>query len=129
MTNTGNNTACLDFVLVEPDPRVSATQGQIRSSPLSLHLRDTQSKQQKHRKTLYGTSLQRSNWERLGCLFTICIQSSFDTVPCLSFSETTKRQSPEIPFLASSATQTHEMVPSYQISLTITDSLGVRAVV
>lgn len=67
--------------------------------------------------------------ERLWCLFTICIQSSFDTVPCSSFSKTTKRHSREIPFLASFATQTHEMVPSYQIVLTITNSLRVRAVV
>lgn len=78
--------------------------------------------------TLHGTS----SWscrERLGCLFIICIQSSFDTVPHSSFSETTKRHSLEIPFLASFATQTHEMVPPYQILLTITDSLRVWAVV
>lgn len=85
----------LHFVLVEPDPRVSAARGQIHSSPLSLHLRDTRSERQRcsTHETLCGTSPRRGNGERLGCLFTICIQSSFDTAPCLSFSETTRRHS------------------------------------
>lgn len=43
--------------------------------------------------------------ERLGCLFTICAQSSLDTVPCSAFSKTTKRHLQEIPFLDSLATQ------------------------
>lgn len=82
-----------DFALVEPDPRVRAARGQIRSSPLSRHLRDTRSKQQKTHAALCGTSPRRGNGDRLGCLFTICSQSCFDAAPCLSFSKTTKRHS------------------------------------
>lgn len=71
----------------------------------------------------------RGNRERLGCLFTIRIQSSFVTVPRSSFSKTTEKTVAVDSISGLFATQTHNMVPSYQILLTITDSLQVKAVV
>lgn len=118
------------FVLVKRNPSVTVISPQKvkpRASPVISSWWYTK-RAVRTDEMLYGIS----SWscrERLGCLFIICIQSSFDTVPHSSFSETTKRHSLEIPFLASFATQTHEMVPPYQILLTITDSLRVWAVV
>ena len=67
--------------------------GSNEEQALSLHLSDARSKQQRADETLSGNVFMerlRSDRERLGCLFTICIQSSFVTVPCASFSETTE---------------------------------------
>lgn len=73
----------------------------------------------------------RGGSERLGCLFTICIQSSFVTVPCSPFfpPKPQRRTLAGDSIFGLFAIQTGNMVPPYQIPLTITDSLRVKAVV
>lgn len=73
---------------------------------------------------LHGTSLWGDNHERLGCLFTICIQSSSDTVPCSSFPKTTKRPLAEIPFLASLSTGAGAILsdPTYNNRFTLSQN-------
>lgn len=71
------------------------------------------------------TERPRRNRESLGCLFTLCIQSSFVTVP--RFPKPQRDTSWRFHFWPRRDTPTHIMVPSYQIPLTITDSLQVRA--
>lgn len=86
-----------EFVLVEAYSKcycVFAMRGQTKSKPCHFisAIHDPSSKEQMKccMETVF-VERPRSDRERLGCLFTICIQSPFVTVPCSSFSETTER--------------------------------------
>jgi len=83
-------TIFLEFVLVQPNPSVTvifATQGQTESN--SCHfiwaIQDLSSESRWNVVWNVFTQRPRGNRKRVGCLFTICIQSSFVTVPCSSF--------------------------------------------